>query len=343
MITRIVDTAAGIKGMETAERTAQSHDKITSCLSFFAMQWPKTQFVDINASTTLAYRRVGLPIGIPLVMHIHFRGNMDFWDPVLINNLAAARPVIVFDQAGVGRSTGEVPQTAQGWADDIIAFVRALEIDCIDLLGFSMGGYAVQMAALTAPGLVRKLILAGTTASAPATDSNTSGIVWPREQAPPQPYKSLATAESSDEIEQSLAFSFFPASEAGTIAAKMYWNRINSQPMADGESPNLTFVDRRSGSRRQAEASRDWNMSDPRKSFDRLAELKIPVLVMNGDNDLLIPSSRSWELSKGLPHAQLIIYPSSGHGFLHQYAGTVAAHINMFLDDEVGANNSSKL
>lgn len=307
------------------------------------MQWPKTQFVDINASTTLAYRRLGRPNGIPLVMHIHFRGNMDFWDPILIKNLSAARPVIVFDQAGVGRSTGEIPKTAQGWADDIIAFVRALEIDSIDLLGFSMGGYAVQMAALTAPGLVRKLILAGTTASAPSTLSNTSGMVWPREQASTQPYRALATAESGDEIEQSLAFSFFPASEAGIKAAKMYWNRINSQPMADGESVNLTFVDKRTGSKRQAEASRDWYISDPRKSFDRLAELKTPVLVMNGDNDLLIPTSRSWELSKRLPHAQLIIYPDSGHGFLHQYARTVAAHINMFLDDEMGTDNTSKL
>ena len=307
------------------------------------MQWPETQFVNINASTTLAYRRLGRREGIPLVMHIHFRGNMDFWDPVLITNLAAARPLIVFDQAGVGRSTGEIPKTIQGWADDVISFVRALHIDRIDLLGFSMGGYAVQMAALTAPGLVRKLILAGTTASAPSTDSNTSGIVWPREQAPAQPYRSLAIAESSDEIKQALAFSFFPASESGNKSAIMYWNRINRQPMAHGELPNLTFVDRRSGSRRQAEASRDWYMPDPQKSFGRLAEIKLPVLVMNGDNDLLIPTSRSWELSQGLPNAQLIIYPHSGHGFLYQFAVTVATHINMFLDDEVEANNTSRL
>lgn len=105
----------------------------------------------------------------------------DFWDPLLLQNLAAAREIVIFDNAGVGRSSGKVPTTFQGWADDTLAFVHALGYKKIDLLGFSMGGVAVQMVALTEPQLIRKLILAGTTSSTPGAESDVSGIVWPQE------------------------------------------------------------------------------------------------------------------------------------------------------------------
>ena len=100
-----------------------------------------TQYVDAKNGVRFAYRRIGDKEGIPLVMHIHYRANMDLWDPLFINTLAKAREVIIFDNAGVGRSTGEVPGTFQGWADDLICFVEALDLKKVDLLGFSMGGY----------------------------------------------------------------------------------------------------------------------------------------------------------------------------------------------------------
>lgn len=105
----------------------------------------------------------------------------DFWDPLLLNSIAAAREIVIFDNAGVGRSSGEVPTTFQGWADDVLTLIHALGYEKIDLLGFSMGGVAVQMVALTEPQLIRKLILAGTTSSTPGETSDVSGIVWPQE------------------------------------------------------------------------------------------------------------------------------------------------------------------
>ena len=292
----------------------------------------KTQYVDAANGVRFAYRRIGLATGIPLVMHIHFRGSMDFWDPVLLNALGAARPVIIFDQAGVGRSTGEIPTSFKEWADDLIAFITALTITQIDLLGFSMGGAAVAMVALNAPKLVRRLILAGTSTSVP-NDAVTSvpGIVWPRETPPTEPLRVLATAVTPEEVEYSLAYSFFPDNIIGRAAAKAYWNRILERNVAN-DPRMLKLIDKDVGAKRQLETFGEWSVHNPRNAWDRLGELKMPVVVMNGDNDVLIPSSRSWELMQKIPGAQLVIYPHAGHGFLYQYAELVAKHLNMFLD-----------
>jgi pimeloyl-ACP methyl ester carboxylesterase len=132
------------------------------------------QYIIVDG-TKLAYRRLGLRSGIPLVMLIHFRGNMDFWDPALIDALAESRPIILLDNAGIGKSEGEIPTTLQGWAAHVIGLLRALNTKQIDLLGFSMGGGAAQHVALAAPGLVRKLILAGT-----CTSRTPNTIIGPR-------------------------------------------------------------------------------------------------------------------------------------------------------------------
>ena len=294
-------------------------------------QTAKTQYVNAANRVKFAYRRIGRATGIPLVMHIHFRGSMDFWDPALINALGAARPVIIFDQAGVGRSNGAIPTSFQEWADDLIAFVTALGITQIDLFGFSMGGAAVQMVALTAPKLVRRLILAGTSTSVPDdTVAFVPGIVWPREIPPTEPLRVLATAVTPEEIEHSLAYSFFPEDTTGRAAAKEYWNRIQERNVTD-EPRMLKFIDKDVGAKRQLATFGEWSKHNPRNAWDRLGELKMPVLVMNGDNDVLIPSSRSWELMQMIPGGQLVIYPHAGHGFLYQYAELVAKHVNMFL------------
>jgi pimeloyl-ACP methyl ester carboxylesterase len=129
--------------------------------------------------------------------------------------------VIIFDQAGVGRSTGLAASTFQGWADNVISLVSALGIPKIDLLGFSMGGCAAQMIALTAPDLVRKLILAGTAASMPGENSDISGIVWPREVPTPEEITMLASKIEPEDTEEALTFSFFPHTDFGRAAAKV--------------------------------------------------------------------------------------------------------------------------
>ena len=124
-------------------------------------QSAQTQYVS-NGDIQYAYRRFGNASGVPLLFLIHFRGTMDYWDPLLINTLAASRPVILFDNAGVGQSSGNVANTIKGMAQHVIDFLSLIKAKEIDLLGFSMGGQVAQLVSLNAPsGLVRKLIIAG--------------------------------------------------------------------------------------------------------------------------------------------------------------------------------------
>jgi pimeloyl-ACP methyl ester carboxylesterase len=295
-----------------------------------------TQFITASNGTKFAYRHLGPALAstnaLPLVMHIHYRANMDLWDPLLLSCLSAHRPVLIFDEPGVGRTPGTVPTTYQGWADDVILFTDALGLKKIDLLGFSMGGIAVSYVALKRPVLVRRLILAGTTASVPMDKEKIEGVVKPREQAPPEQITALSGSDGAEEEKKSLAFSFFYNDEAGRTAFEKYWSRVLERKVA-GEDLNLRLLGKE-GSQRQFEAAIDTNTPSPRGSFDRLHELKMPVLVANGDNDTLIPSSRSWELYRNIESAQLIMYPKAGHGFIWQYAEMFAKHVNEFLDAE---------
>jgi pimeloyl-ACP methyl ester carboxylesterase len=246
---------------------------------------------------------------------------MSFWDPLLVNTLAEARPVILFDNAGIGESTGPVATTFKGWAQNLIDLLSMLNIPQIDLLGFSMGGAAVQMVALEAPSLVRRLILAGTTASMnPAFESGPVDI-----------FKQLARADHMEDTEVKSAFtvSFFPHTPAGRAAANESWTRIQERVSQDN-AKYLSASDARS----QGMSFGHWMSGAGENSSGRLAELKIPVLVANGDDDLLIPTSNSWFLHRNIRGSELIIYPDAGHGFLFQYAERFGQHVNEFLDRE---------
>jgi len=268
----------------------------------------------------LAYRQLGKETGIPLVMLMHFRGNMDFWDPALINALASSRPIILLDNAGVGKSEGEIPTTLEGWASHVIALVKTLEINQIDLLGFSMGGGAAQMVALGAPLLVRKLILAGIrSARTPNTISGNVDVFYP-----------LGNSVTEKEFKAAIALSFYNPSPHGQAAAKASWDRIQERSIdrAPHLSPELA--------KRQRKAFDKFSMLHRNQPYEGIRQLKIPVFVANGDNDLLIPTRNSVEIAELLPNAHLHIYPNSGHGFLYQHAALFASHIDLFLDGEDG-------
>ncbi|RDW61384.1 alpha hydrolase-9 [Coleophoma crateriformis] len=281
-------------------------------------QTAETRYIDA-AGTKLAYRYLNPTNSarVPLVMQIHFRGNMDFWDPALINALSQSRPIILFDNAGIGKSSGEIPTTLKGWGMHIINLVAALKIKEIDLLGFSMGGGAVQMAALTAPGLVRRLILAGTRLS-----------VGPNTEIGDQQkyFVPLATSVTDEEFKKSYIFSFYNDSPSGCAAGEASWARIMSR--TTDRSPHLSPE----LARRQIEAWSYHSNPNPENSYERVHELTMPVFVANGDNDTLLPTSNSVEAAKDLPNAHLHIYPDSGHGFLFQYAELFAKHVDLFLD-----------
>lgn len=304
------------------------------------LQATSTQYVTATTGIRFAYRRLGHPssiTGVPLICHMHFRGNMDLWDPLLINTLAMSREVIIFDNAGVGRSTGSVPSELQGWADDLISFVRALDIERFDLMGFSMGGIMVQHVVLTVPKMVRRLIVAGSRPAAPIVHApvKEGGAEIMRTDPPAEPIAKLRYSSGAAEEKESLCYSFFPDTEAGRKNFEEYWGRLQERNV-EKEPVKLTLIDRDGGARNQIAASLLDSAQGKDESFMQgytgLAELKLPVLVANGDNDLLIPTSRSWELFSKTDGAKLIIYPKAGHGFLWQYAEEFGQDINRFLD-----------
>ena len=293
-----------------------------------AYQKPLTQRIS-TANTTFAYRRFGPPTSVPLVLMQHFRGTMDHWDPLLLSLLAIYRPLIIFDNAGIGASTGIIPLTFAGWAADAIAFVSALGLTQIDLLGYSMSGAAAQMFALNAPhGMVRKLILAGTRAS--QSNRTVAGR--------PGPFAALFKAQTDKESETALTYSFYPETEEGRANAKVYWTRITESN--NGVAPSFLGLE---GAKIQAGAFVDWSTPNPNNSVERLGELKMPVFVSNGDDDVLIPTVNSCELREKIEGSQMMIYPKSGHGFLVQYAEEFAEHVRLFLDGDTGSGGRAKL
>ena len=130
---------------------------------------PESQLTAENLSlevgeVSFVYRRFGneQTDAPPLVCLQHFRGNLDSWDPALVDRLAQDREVILLDNRGVGGSTGVVPDNVTDMARDALAFIDALGLDEVDILGFSLGGYVAQELTLLRPRLVRRLVLAGT-------------------------------------------------------------------------------------------------------------------------------------------------------------------------------------
>ncbi len=245
-------------------------------------QTAKTQFVETPRGTKFGYRRLGTGPGIPLVLLIHFRGVQDKWDPLLINTLAASRPIITVDYAGVGLSTGEVAQTLRQSAADIIEFLGLIGEDEVDLLGFSLGGMAAQFIALDADPAklkVRKLILAGT------TTSGGDGVLN-------SPHDDVATIAGAKDITIT-AFQtlFFPKTKAGQFACEQWWARINERTSAASGEAITTwlsngFLDQGKGLLGQVAQSNAFANPETSQGAEgtlgRLGELKIPVLVANG-------------------------------------------------------------
>lgn len=269
-----------------------------------------TRFVEANG-IRFAYRRFGAEHGTPLLFLQHFRGGMDNWDPLVTDGLAEGRPVILVNYAGVASSTGENATTIDGMADDIATFVKALDLPIVDVLGFSIGGFVAQSLAHRHGGLVRKLVLVGT---------------GPREPEPsPEPNpKVMQVAGNPQPVLEDFLFLFFSPSEDSQAAGRAFWKRRNERPDADPPSSIDTL-------KAQAGAIQEW--TQPRgERFAYLREIGQPTLVVNGSNDIMVPTVNSFILQQHLPNAQLIVYPDSGHGAQFQYPDLFVAHTSLFLD-----------
>jgi pimeloyl-ACP methyl ester carboxylesterase len=275
-----------------------------------------TMFVEANGNR-FAYRHFGQETGVPLLFMQHFRGGMDHWDPAITDGFGKDRPVILFDNAGVAGSSGETPGKIEAMADHAGDFVEALGVDELDLLGFSIGGYVAQAFTLRHPSVVRLLTLVGTgpRGGEPPTDPN---------------YTAYATATDPATGEGTLeAFLhlFFSPSPRGQAAGKAFWERRHRRKGdIDRPSSPQTMA-------AQSAAIADWRQV----RGERFAELRCipqPKLVVNGSNDVMVPTINSFLLSQHIPDAQLIIYPDSGHASLFQYPDLFLSHARMFLERE---------
>lgn len=273
-----------------------------------------TQFID-TAGVRYAHRRLGPERGVPLVLLQHFRGNMDNWDPEVVDGLAADRPVILFDNRGVGRSSGTTPYTIPDMASDAIAFLDGLELSPVDILGFSLGGMVAQQMAFDRPELIRRLILAGTGGPGAA------GMFRP---------EIVVAATKIPADAQSLLFLFFQPSGASQAAGGRYLQRMLVR--ADREPPTT-----RQTIEAHLSAIRGWGEANG-EAFARLREISSPVLVINGAHDIMIPSFNAYALSQQIPNAQLILYPDAGHGSLFQYPDWFVHDAARFLEREVEKN-----
>jgi pimeloyl-ACP methyl ester carboxylesterase len=270
-----------------------------------------TLTTDAPNGTTYAYRRFGKSGTVPVVFLQHFRGNLDNWDPALVDDIAAGREVILVDNSGVGRSTGSTPRSVKGLARDVLAFTDALGLTEIDLFGFSLGGFVAQETVLLRPRLVRRLILAGT-----GPEGGRGFHAW-NEEITSHAYKDVQGAED-------VFCLFFAPTETSQAKAKEFVGRIFARERDRDQKPSLAVRDA------QAEAITGWGIPDMTK-LSRLAAITQPTLVANGSNDILVPTVNSYLLAGHIPNAQLTIYPDAGHGFLFQYPQEFAAEVSNFL------------
>jgi pimeloyl-ACP methyl ester carboxylesterase len=251
--------------------------------------------------------------GAPLVLLQHFRGNLDSWDPALIDALAAARRVVTFDNAGVGGSTGTTPDTVEQMARDAIAFLATMDLGQVNLLGFSIGSFVAQEIALRRPAVVRRLVLAS---AAPQGAAGMHG--WA-----PDVIGAIGTPKTSPE--EYIGVFFAPSSssrQAGQEAMQRMYARTQDRDTA------TTWATRQA----QYDAVCTWGIPD-HALLQRLNGLRLPVFVANGDSDPMILPHYSYLLAGLIPQARVKIYPDSAHGFLFQHHAEFAADVEAFLND----------
>ena len=273
------------------------------------------QLIGASNGVDFAYRDTGGGEGgVPLVLLQHFRGNLDSWDPALIDALAStrqARRVITFDNAGVGGSTGTTPDTVEQMARDAIAFLATMDLGQVDVLGFSIGSFVAQEIALRRPAIVRRLILAS---AAPQGAAGMHG--WA-----PDVIGAIGTPETSPEAYIGVFFAPSSSSrQAGQEAMQRMYARTQDRDTATNWATRQA----------QYDAVCTWGIPD-HALLQRLGGLQLPVFVANGDSDPMILPHYSYLIAGLIPQARVKIYPDSAHGFLFQHHAEFAADVEAFL------------
>ena len=277
-----------------------------------------TQFVQVGEQR-YAFRRFGAGSGLPLLFLQHFTGTLDNWDPAVTDPLARGREVILFENAGVGRSTGSVPTTIAGMAQHALAFLDALRLSRCDVLGYSLGGMIAQQMAQDRPTIFRRMILVGT---APRGGEDIMHLDKPSLQVYLNDPKLRGYAVLGKIV--------FAPTDPSQTAADAFIKRL-VQRTQDREPVSGPAV-----AQAQIAAFRDWE-SVTGQRFAGLKTLRLPTLVVNGVHDEMIPVRNSYWLSENLPNAVLLTYPDSGHGSLFQFHESFTRQAAGFLASDSAA------
>jgi pimeloyl-ACP methyl ester carboxylesterase len=255
-----------------------------------------TQFITAGG-TRFAYRELGPRGGVPLVLLNHWGAVLDNFDPRIVDGFAGTHHVIAVDYRGIGASGGSAPLTIDEMARDTIAMIRALGFDHVDLMGFSLGGMVAQDVVLKDPGLVRKLILTGTGPAGGEGISKVGAVSWPLI------IKGLLTFRDPK------TYLFFTSTANGRSAARAFIARTRERKTGRDKGPTpRAFL-------RQLSAIHAWGRQAPQD----LGRIRIPVLVANGANDIMVPTPNSHDMARRIPGAELVIYDDAGHGGIFQY------------------------
>ncbi|GHH87083.1 peroxidase [Streptomyces sulfonofaciens] len=277
----------------------------------FTIKESTTKTVDVGG-TPFTYREAGTAEGVPLVLLHHVTAMLDDWDPAVVDGLAAERRLILVNLRGVGGSGGTTPDSFEAMADDAVAFLKALGLGPVDLLGYSLGGIVAQVIAQEHPALVRRIILAATTPAGAPGPAATGAVLQ------------AAIQKATSEGKHPKHYLFFEQSATGQAAADAFLARLDERTQ-DRDTPvsNETIG-------AQLTALTTWEKDT---SPTGLASVEQPVLVVNGDNDTMWPTSGTIQLAQLLPNAKLAIYPDSGHGGIFQYHELFVQQALAFLRD----------
>ncbi len=268
-----------------------------------------TRFVE-KAGIRFSYRRLGARKGIPLVCLQHFAGSMDAWDPAVVDGLSLRRPVVIFNNTGVGQTSGTTPDSMYQMAEDAGAFISTLGARCVDLLGFSLGGMVAQVLASQYPDGIRKVILVDTAPQ--GGEQHLMEVLRDAMARPDTPDPRLSM--------------FFTSSVASRAAGLEFLKRVRSRVAGrDPDNSEETL-------RQQAKALIGWCASkDPKNNI--LKSIQQPVLLIGGSQDRMLPPINAMEMHRHLRDAQLILYPDSGHGAIFQCPGRFVQHAQYFLNE----------
>lgn len=270
----------------------------------------ESTFIEANG-TRFAYRKFGAETGTPVVFLVHFRGTMENWDPNMVAPIAKERPVILFDNKGVGETNGQTPETISEMAQDAATFIKALGLNKVDILGFSIGGMVAQELALQEGDLIRRIVIAG---SSPEAGVRPEPVIFER---------MTRHGGNVDTAIDDFMFFFYKSTETSKSAGMDSLQRIMSQKQFESSDQVQAA---------QLNALAKWAQPKPDQDYDWLKNIPHPALVTNGIEDVMVPTKNSFILSEKLPNAQLIIYPDSGHGHLFQFPELFAENVNSFLD-----------